>query len=714
MAKTYIERDKFAVASYVINRLERENLQPDLKKDMYLMKTYFFLRQNRNEDAVVSLAQAINITSSRQEKARYSFILGQLYESLDKPQEAFKYFKMVGDLKPDYDLEFNAQLKLLRNYSGASDEYAMRELKKLLSEDKYSGFEDMIYFTIGEIHLRRNNIADAIEGFNKSLRNNKNNNPLKADTYYYLADINFNNQHYLLAKNYYDSCLVVLPKTDERFNNIKNLSTNLTGIASNLETINLQDSLIRISKMTREEQIALATNIKKKQLEEEEEKRKRPQQNQQPNRLQFGDIAMQSGMDMPQGLQGRAMDRGRTSSFFAYNETAMLAGKQEFSRRWGGARLEDNWRRSNKSSSFQFDAIETAEKEIKVSDTELNTLLRGVPRTPDQIEESEAKIRNSMLQLGILYREKLLNYQKSTDILEELLNRYSGFDQECEAMYHLQMSYKDLRNFSLADSWISKMSSKHPECIYTKILTDPDFVSNNNKIQDTKAAYYNSIFEDFNSGNYTSAQSKIDNAPQDIKEDPQYKIKLELISAKLTGQNDGIDQYILALENFLIQYPQSQEAITVRETLRFLKGDAESFSRIIYEEDTEDFIYESDVMHYIILLIKNVSDNKEVDEIKSSISRYNNTNHRHDGLKISNIYFDTKGVDQIILLRRFDSAEAALKYYAAVEDNKSEFIQLPVHYEIYAISQKNYREVIKQKTLENYKLFFNNYYLEKQ
>ena len=258
------------------------------------------------------------------------------------------------------------------------------------------------------------------------------------------------------------------------------------------------------------------------------------------------------------------------------------------------------------------------------------------------------------------------------------------------------------------------MSSKHPECIYTKILTDPDFVSNNNKIQDTKAAYYNSIFEDFNSGNYTSAQSKIDNAPQDIKEDPQYKIKLELISAKLTGQNDGIDQYILALENFLIQYPQSQEAITVRETLRFLKGDAESFSRIIYEEDTEDFIYESDVMHYIILLIKNVSDNKEVDEIKSSISRYNNTNHRHDGLKISNIYFDTKGVDQIILLRRFDSAEAALKYYAAVEDNKSEFIQLPVHYEIYAISQKNYREVIKQKTLENYKLFFNNYYLEKQ
>jgi tetratricopeptide (TPR) repeat protein len=711
LAKTYIERDKYAPASYIINRLERENLSGDLKKDLYLMKTYFFLRQKRNEDAAGSLAIAIDNTSSRQEKARYSFILGQLYEMLNNTQEAFKYFKMVGDLKPDYDLEFNAQLKLLRNYSGASDEYAMRELKKLLGEDKYSGFEDAIYFTKGEIQLRRNNIDEAVEGFNNSLRNNKNNNPLKADTYYYLADINFNNQDYLMAKNYYDSCLAVLSKTDERFNSINNLSTNLTGISANLTTITLQDSLIRISKMSKEEQIALATDIKKRQLEEEE-KRKKPQQTQQTHRLQIGDKTAQSGMEL--GMQGKSMDRGRTSSFFAYNETAMIAGKQEFSRRWGAIRLEDNWRRSNKSSSYEFDDIETRKKEITISEAELTTLLRGVPRNPDQLEEAEAKIRNAMLQLGILYREKLFNYQKSVDILEELLSRYSDFDQECEAMYNLQMSYKDLRNFPSAESWISKMSTNHPECVYTKILTDPDFVSNINRLQNTKATYYNSIFEAFNSGNYTSAQSKITNAPPDLMDDPQYRIKLDLISARLTGQIAGIDEYILALEDFLKQYPQSQEAITVREILRFLKGDTESFSKIIYEEESEDFVYEPDVMHYIILLIKGVTDNREVDEIKSSISRYNNTNYKLEGLKISNIYLDTKGIDQIILLRRFNNAESAMKYYTAIEKNRSEFIQQPVYFESYAISQKNYREVIKQKTLENYKLFFNKYYKEKQ
>ena len=53
-----------------------------------------------------------------------------------------------------------------------------------------------------------------------------------------------------------------MPKTDERYDEVKQWSTSLTDIAKNIEIITFQDSLIRISQMTEEEKRALAARIK--------------------------------------------------------------------------------------------------------------------------------------------------------------------------------------------------------------------------------------------------------------------------------------------------------------------------------------------------------------------------------------------------------------------------------------------------------------------
>lgn len=709
MAKTYIERDKLAGANYLISRLESEPMEDDLKKDFYLLKSYYYLEQKKYDEAIKPLISAVGFASSSKEKARYSYILGQLFEKQNNTKEAYEYFKKVGEYKPDYDLEFNAKLKLLKNYSGKSDEYAMKELKQLLNEDKYAEYLDIIYYTMGEAQFNKNNIPEAITSFNLSLRNNNGNSPLKAETYYKLGNIKFDNQEFVMAKKYFDSCLVVMAKNDERYNNTQNLSSNLTEIAINLETITLQDSLIKISKMSKDEQMALATGIRKKQLEEEV-KRKTAEKNVSRNLANNSQLAMADGQ---MGLQGKTMDRINASSFFAYNETARKTGVDEFIKKWGNIRLEDNWRRSNKSSSDYFEETKISADEIKLTDTEMNAILGNYPRNPEQVEEAELKIRNAMLQLGILYREKLLNYDKSVEILEKLLNRFSGFTDECKAMYFLQMSYKDIGKFENAESWVSKMKNTYPDCVYSKILTDPEFTKKANKARDTKAIYYENIYNAFTSGNYDAVQTMINKSPVDLIADQKYKIKIDFIQAKITGKTKGKDEYILALEDFLKQYPDSKEAISVRETLRFIKGDKDTFSKLIYEENIEEFTYEGDKMHYIVVIIKEISD-QDIEEVKTTIANYNNTYYKLDRLKLSNIYFDTKGVDQIILMRKFDTAEGAMKYYNDVKKQSSDFIRGDLKYEIFAISQKNYREIIKQKSVEKYKIFFNKNYIEQQ
>lgn len=706
MAKTYIEREKWASAYYLLTRLRTEYQNKSLKKEYPKVKAYYYLKQKNYTEAIAPLKNALKFATKKKDKARIAFILGQVYEKLNNSSEAFVMYKRVGELKPDYDLEFNAKLKLLKNNSGNSEEYVLKEIKKLLKEEKYDDYQDNIYYTLAEINMKNNDISGAILNFNKSISKNIGNDPLKAETYYQLANINFNKQNFIPAKKYYDSTLMVINKADERYMEIKGLADNLTGIARDLETIQLQDSLIRISKLSKEEQMEIALAIKKKQIEEKK-KQKEKSKGLNSGRSEFASASISS----LRGMGGPAK-RNIKSSFFIYNQESLDLGKREFQSNWGGARLEDDWRRSNKSDSdFDDDENETEDEEITLSDIEMNNLLKGVPRTPDQLKMANGRISNAMLSLGVLYRDKLGNYEKSVNVLEQLLNRYSEFDNECKALYYLQMSYKDLNKYTKAQNIVAKMSNSHPDCTYTKVLTDPDFVNSKKNKVNLKEKYYSDIFDLYMNGSYQDALAKINNASDKFKNESKYEIKLDYLRAKITGKLEGKDKYILALEDFIKKYPNSKETIHAKETLRFVKGDKDTFNKLIYEEDLEKFTYQKDKLHYVLIVVHDIDEN-DLKSIKTSISNYNKKFYKLDRLRMSNIYFDTKGKDQVILLRKYESAESAMKYYRDVSKLGGDFIDSKYNFEIYAISQKNYREVIKQRSVNNYRDFFNKNYLE--
>jgi len=707
MARTYIERDKWASAYYLLTRLSTEYQNKTLKREYPKVKAYYYLKQKNYSDAIKPLHDAIVSADKKKEKARLSFILGQVYEKLGNKIDAFEMYSKVGDLNPDYDLEFNAILKILKNSDGSSEESVLKRIKKLLKEEKYAEYRDRIYYTLAQIHFNNNNIPVAIENYNKSLANNTNNNPLKAETYYQLATINFDKQDYIKSKLYYDSTLLVLDKNDEKYTEIDGLAKNLTEISKNLEIIQLQDSLIRISKMSKEDQMALAIEFKKKELEEKKQREENKKMSaKKQNRRNFNEM----GSAPPMGISKSS--RKNKSSFFAYNEASVTLGKAEFLSKWGSIRLEDDWRRSNKTDGdFEDDEAEDDPEEITMTELEMNSILHGVPRTPDQMALAKSKIVDAKLNLGILYRDKLNNYKKSAAILEDLLDKYPEFDNKCKAMYYLQFSYKDLGKYNEANNLISTMSNSFPDCTYTKILTDPDFVNSKKNKVNKKEQYYTSIFELYKEGKFEESLAKINNADKKFKENKKYAIKLDYLTAKITGKLEGKDKYILALEDFVKKYSKSKEAIHAKESLRFLKGDKDAFSTLIYEEELEKYTYQKDKLHYILVIVHNVND-ENLKLIKTSISNYNKKFHNLDRLRMSNIYFDTKGKDQVILLRKFDSADSAMKYYNEVSDASANYIDRKFDFELYAVSQKNYREVIKERSINNYKAFFTKTYLK--
>lgn len=703
MGKTYIERERYPSAAYMISKLENSVVSKEVASEIPVLKAYFFIKQKKNEEAITPLKRAIGL-AKKKEKSRYAYILGQIYESLGNEKGAYEMYNLVLENASDYAMEFNARLNLYKNSLGGNktEDQILKELDKMLKEEKYAEYQDQIYYTKAEIKFKRGDFKEAFKFYQLSLKNNMNNDALKAEVYYKLANRYFEKEAYLEAKNYYDSTQMFLPKSDDRYAIVEGYVQNLNQIANNISVIQLQDSLIGISKMSREEQEAVAIQLKK---ERERIRKLQESGGSGGNNKSFG----QPKVD--RSNVGR--DLSTISSFFAYNDNSVRIGKLDFQRKWNDRELEDDWRRSNKQSS-NFGDDQDDEVEINselLTDAEFKTILKEVPFSNNDLEASNQLIKDAMLELGILYRDKLDNYELSAKTLEDLLQRYPGFNDECKAMYYLHLSYKNLEEYPKAGNIQDRMSQEYPECSYTQVLTDPEYLEKQLALLNKKENYYKEVFALYKAGNYTQSINRIKEAPDDLKMDPSYAPKMDFLEALCLGNIEGQDVYITNLENLVKRYPNTPEEIKAKEILRFIKGDSKAFESLIYKEGLENFVMENDKLHYIFVVLYG-TDQEQLKEVKRGISKYNSKFHKMDRLRISNIYLDTNDDVQIILVRKFNNKDDAMDYYYKVETRQGEFLSEDYNFEVFAISQKNYREVIKQRTVNAYREFFASQYLE--
>ena len=169
----------------------------------------------------------------------------------------------------------------------------------------------------------------------------------------------------------------------------------------------------------------------------------------------------------------------KESSFFAYNDRALKNGKRAFDRKWGARNLEDNWRRSNRSSSFGSET-EEVEEEVAVSTIDPNNVgeyLGNYPKTAADLEKAHLKTQEAMYKLGTLFRERLNNYPQTVGILEKMNERYPASNHELDSWYILYLTFKDLDNSAKTKEYFDKIVQKYPNSNYAKLLRDPNYAA---------------------------------------------------------------------------------------------------------------------------------------------------------------------------------------------------------------------------------------------
>lgn len=704
LSKTYMEREKYAYAEYLLNKLENEYpSSKEVTRAIPAAKAHLSIKQQKYNEAIPHLEEAIDRDKDKKHKARYAFILAQIHHMQGQNSQALAAYERVKKFKPSYEMEFNTTLNLtiLKNeVNGGSSESFANKIEGLLKEAKYDQFQEQIYYALGEIKFKNGDTPGAITAFEQSIAASSGNKVQQTETYYKLASLLYQSGDYVQAKTNYDNTLGVMDKKDERVPEVTKYANSLTDIAANIQLITLQDSLMGIALMNEDDRLALA-----KTLWEEQKNNPDSEINakKEPNNRKF------------EGIK-RAGMRG-TSSFFAYNTAAKIKGQQSFNRKWGDRKLEDNWRRSDKFSTADLDNEtegednKEAEEEEELSDAMINRIFKDVPFEMNEQIKSNKTVKKALFELGVDFRDAIQNYDESVKTHGSLETRFPKSKYELDAFYYQYLSYTDLRNNPKALEYKNKIIQGYPESNYAKILKDPNYakemMSAEKKLQD----YYNETYVMFENQQYPAVNERVAQSTSLYGKDNALSPKFSLIGAMATGSLEGKEAYISALREVSTRHPNTPEDTRAKEIMRFLKGDSNAFDKALYSEAQELFKLDDNKLHYIIAVVYDSNEAKKRDS-KVAISSYNKKYHKLDKLRITDIYLNAQDKTQIILVRKFKNRKEAMQYHDQVLTSRDEYIDDSISYDLFAVTQKNYREIIKQKNVTNYALFFNENYIK--
>ena len=723
-ARTLIERDKLESADRLFRKIEENPKTFDyIRRELAPAMAYSALKQKRYDTAIGHLESAINLANKKTLKARYAYIIAQLHQKKGNYSEAYAAFEKCIKYNSEFEMEFNAKLQLAQNAwaAGTSTPEAInKKLNKMLSETKNEDYQDQIYYTLGQVALQANDKKGAIENFRLSAKFNKGNLNQKSESYYQLASLFLEDENFVDAKLYYDSTLAVMPNTDERYPDVVKYALNLTGIASSIEAIRLQDSLLTISDLSPEEQKELALKIK-----QEEERIRLAEAKAEAAKGAAGGTTSKNPKNRTSKIPLQTVQRGvkLPPTFFAYDDKAKKRGVREFKRKWNDRPNVDNWRISSKIEESITD-VESSDEEDglvvtkELTEDQLKSILADVPSNPVEISQANAIIENALFELGKLYRDNLQNNKKTIESLEEMLTRYPKTKNKVEAWYYLYLAHTELGNSAEAQNYFNKIINEAPQSLYATVLKNPNYFKEVLAEEQKVGRYYDQTYAKFTGGDYKEAYNRIKMAENEFGTKNPMKAKFALLGAMSLGSLQGKDKYIQSLKEVIAEYPDTDEQKRAREILRLL-GDDTAFAGIDdgadneFKKDGEKSLFKLDEkdLHYIVVMLEKDAD---LGKGKADIGKYHRKYFKNESMRVSNIYLGKSAEDRvpIIVIRRFKGKDEAMKYYDGVKKNEKDFLGIDFKYQLYPITQNNYRTILKERSMEGYDEFFKASYLK--
>ena len=608
--KTNIQLENEGIAIRNLKELiekKRDAMDEQTFADANAILAEGYLRTQANDSAITVLRNAAQFSRINDEKARYHFILGQLYSKEKMPDSAYTEYQRVIDMKRKSPRRYVIQAHAMQagqfDHTKGDTLAFMEKYRKLLKDRENRPYLDIINHQVGLFYDKQNDDTRAVIYYNKSLRANSQDKYLIASNYRNIAEIKFKEAKYPIAGNYYDSTMVSLDNRSREFRAIKKKRDNLADVIKYEAIAQVNDSILHVASLDEQgrKSYYLDYIAELKRKEEIEKIRLEKEAIRQENLASASSgggstFAESSPFARSVAKSAAANDQASASGFagapggkfYFYTPATVSYGQQEFKKRWGNRVLSDNWRWSSEQKNSP--GATTNEETVADSGTGNSKDVKLEPKydpdfyisqlpTSTVVLDSLAKERNfAYYQLGSIYKEKFKEYKLAADKLETLLKNNPEERLVLPSKYNLYKIYQII-DPAKAENYKQQILSQYPESRYAEIIKNP--TSDAAKNLSPEAAYA-TLFKKYNEGKAREVYAEVDEYIDNYTGE-EIVSKFELLKVNVAARLLGLEEYKKGLNFVALNYPNSEEG---KKAEVMLKSDIPNLEKLALGQPT--------------------------------------------------------------------------------------------------------------------------------
>ena len=580
MARCYTELEWYYDAEDVLNKMSRDSMPQMLEGELNATYTNYLLHQGRLAEALPYLEQAIKREKAGTQRTRHYFLLGQVYQHVGNNEMAYKAFSKVIKANPPYELEFNARIKQTEVASEKESDRTIKQLKAMARSPKNKEYLDQVHYAIGNMYLAKRDTLTAIKQYEEGAEKSTRGGVEKGVLLLRLGDLYWERTDYTNAQRCYAEVIGLLEdKESDEYKVVSRRSEVLDELVEHAQTVELQDSLQRLASMSEEERMVIIEQIIERVKEEE---KKAQEEAEMAERMAAREEALSNLPNNSPASRAPATNAGGDRSWYFYNQQLITQGKSDFQRKWGRRKLEDNWRRKNKTvvntdefAAFDYEAEDSL---MAVSDSLANdTMALGsvmpdtlvtdnknpqfyiqqIPLTEEAMAESNLLLSDGLYHCGLIYKDLLEDFSLAEGTFNRLLTQFPDYQQMEEVYYNLYLMYSRWGKQDKASTYLDSLKSNFPMGDYTVMLSDPDYATNARYGKHLEDSLYASTYAAYLQGDYQTVAS---NAEYASTKYPLGKHRPKFMFLHAMGQLESENQqgFLDNLKAIVEKYPENE------------------------------------------------------------------------------------------------------------------------------------------------------------
>ncbi|UOX35012.1 YfbU family protein [Flavobacterium sediminilitoris] len=683
--------------------LESDKIEGQDLADANAMLSQAYLNVGSKDSAITTIKIAKENTKTKEERARYSFILGQLYESLEYNDSAYAAFQEVIDMNRKsprrYVIQAHAKQAAQFDYKNGDTLIFTEKFNKLIEDRENRPYLDILHHQMGLFYDKQEIDSTAKKYYNKSLRTVSQDKYLVASNYRNIGEIYFKNAEYKIAGKYYDSTLNSLSDKTREYRKFKKKRDNLDDVIKYEEIAKVNDSilaLVAMSEIERNnyfekyiEKLKKEDELKAKIAAEKAELEANKAANLANANNSFSKLSQQSKIN---SLPAKNLSGGKEeqSTFYFYNPVTVAFGKKEFKNKWGDRQYKEDWRMSSgNNSSKELDDDEENQDNIVENDSlnhienkpeyKVSFYTSQLPKEQTIIDSIHKDRNYAYYQLGVIYKEKFKEYELATNRLEKLLKNNPEERLILPAKYNLYKIY-EIINPQKAEDYKRQITLEYPNSRYTQIIENPSEAMEDDS---NPEAVYNKLFKKYEKNQLREVYKEVEERIEQYFGEESLP-KFEMLKANVIGRLKGVDEYKKALNFVSLTYPDIEEG---KQAEQLLQNDIPRLETINFGN--------AEGTSWKLVFPKKETDQENTKKLIDKVEKYLKARNNED-LKLSTDIYTLD--DNFVVIHGFITEEVAKATLSILQEYKDYKIKDEVH----IVSTEDYKVIQVKKKFEEW------------